>query len=69
MPKPTDPTDPQSPNHHVRTANRLLLIEARFGWSAFKLVAKTAIRIPRLFVHSNTRPQPHDLPDTPKKPV
>jgi hypothetical protein len=60
MPKPKDPIPATSrPAPHVKdpipVANRLLLIAARVSWSAIKLIAKTAVRIPGLFVQLNTR--------------
>jgi hypothetical protein len=42
-------------NDPIPVANRLLLIAARISWSGIKLIAKTAIRIPGLFVRLNTR--------------
>ena len=60
MPKPKDPI-PSTNRPEPRTkdlipvANRLLLIAARLSWSGIKLIAKTAVRIPRLFVQLNTR--------------
>jgi hypothetical protein len=61
MPKPQDPTA-SSPAPHAKDpipfANRLLLIAARVSWSGFKIIVKTAVRIPRLFVRLNTRPDP-----------
>jgi hypothetical protein len=62
MPKPKDPIPIASrPAPHAKdpitVANRLLLIAAKASWSGIKLIAKTAIRIPRLFVRLNTRPE------------
>jgi hypothetical protein len=61
MPKPKDHTPAASrPGPYTRdpipVANRLLLLAAKAGWSGIKLIAKTAVRIPRLFVRLNTRP-------------
>jgi hypothetical protein len=39
----------------IPIANRLLLVAARAGWSGIKLIAKTVVRIPGLFVRLNTR--------------
>jgi len=60
MPKPKDPIPIGShpaprANDPIPVANRLLLIAARAGWSGIKLLAKTAVRIPGLFVRLNTR--------------
>ena len=60
MPKPKDPNPQLSrPAPRVKdpipVANRLLLIAGRISWSGIKLIAKTAVRIPRLFVQLNTR--------------
>jgi hypothetical protein len=60
MPKPKDPIPTRSrpalrANDPIPIANRLLLIAARAGWSGIKLIAKTAVRIPGLFVRLNTR--------------
>ena len=60
MPKPQSPIPSANcPAPHAQNpipvANRLLLIAARVSWSGIKLIAKTAVRIPRLFVQLNTR--------------
>ena len=49
----------------IPVANRLLLIAARVGWSGIKLIVKTAVRIPGLFVRLNTRSgsRPKNLPE------
>jgi hypothetical protein len=48
--RPARPT-----NDPIPVANRLLLFAARAGWSGIKLIAKTVVRIPGLFVRLNTR--------------
>jgi hypothetical protein len=65
MPKPKDPIpvsgDPAPRSKDpIPVANRLLLIAARISWTGIRLIAKTAVRIPRLFVRLNTRPNPPD---------
>ncbi len=74
MPKPKDPTPaPNYPGPRVQdpvpVANRLLLIAARITWTGVKLIVKTAIRIPRLFVRLNTRPETHDQPTPHNRPA
>jgi hypothetical protein len=64
MPKPKDPIPSTSrtglhAKDPIPVANRLLLLAAQVGWSGIKLIAKTAVRIPRLFVRLNTRPVTH----------
>ena len=70
MPKPKDPIPSAShpvprAGDPIPVANRLLLIAARIGWSGIKLIAKTAVRIPGLFVRLNTRSgsRPKNLPE------
>jgi hypothetical protein len=65
MPKPKDPIhiagDPVlRTKDPIPAANRLLLIAARISWTGIRLIAKTAVRIPRLFVRLNTPPNPPD---------
>jgi hypothetical protein len=62
MPNPQSPIPAENrpgphPKDPIPTANRLLLLAAKFSWSGIKLIAKTAVRIPRLFIRLNTRPK------------
>jgi hypothetical protein len=64
MPKPNNPTIAESrpSRDHIHIANRLLLLAAKASWSGLKLIVKTAIQIPRIFIRLNTRPE--NRPDT-----
>jgi hypothetical protein len=63
MPKPQSSIPAENrpgshPKDPIPIANRLLLLAAKASWSGIKLIAKTAVRIPRLFIRLNTRPDP-----------